>query len=374
MSFEIATTIEKQNQDSSDSSNQSIFLKQMITNNEITLSIEQLTDNQQIHCNECGYPLKLKQNKQSSQSIERDDITNEMKDNYEKCLICRRENILNVVLISSYLVTAAIFITSFIGVIYNQMGLDICLMIGCLEVIFLVYLGRYLEDAVYFKLTKEERLLAALYRYSFTGEFQALETARNVIIEMPAEGFTHEILKGILQVAIFQANCLPHYWFLDISKQMKIPIDELPKILLDQINHPNEKNFSSRLVKDAPLEGVSKIVQMAVYTKDQVVIKKVIYRLDDEMANEELNSAWKIEFFMFGKYYKKALDYLIYLDTKRKIDSIMIDFEEPKVPTIDVIGKSKSIIERNPFLRFIIRIFTYILIAFIVALLFNLFD
>lgn len=230
MSYEIAAAIENPNQESSDSSNQSIFLKQMITNNEITLTTNQNEDRPDVWCDKCGYPLKPKQKQQTSKFNRKKEVTNDVEDNYEKCLLCRREEILDRVLISSYVISAAIFIICFVGVIYDQIGIDICLMIGCLEIIFLVYLGRWVEDAVFMKLTKEERLLAALYRYSVSGEIQALETARKDILEMPSEGFTHEILKGILQVDIFQANGIPNYWYRNISKQMNVAIDELPKI------------------------------------------------------------------------------------------------------------------------------------------------
>ncbi|MHA1441906.1 MAG: hypothetical protein ACTSPK_08605 [Candidatus Heimdallarchaeota archaeon] len=372
MSNEIAATIEKQSQDSSDLSNQSIFLKQMFTNSEITLSTKQLEDSPEVWCDKCGYPRKLKQ--QTSTSKKRKEVSDDIEDKYESCLLCRREKLLDGVLISSYVITAAIFIVCFIGVIYDQIGLAICLMIGCLEIIFLVYLGRWVEDAVFLKLSKEERLLAALYRYSVSGEIQALETARKDILDMPAKGFNHEILKGLLQVDIFQANDIPIYWYRDISKQMNVSIEELPTILLKQIQQPIEKNFSSRLIRDAPLTGISKLLQLSVYTENDEIIEKIIIRIEDELEKDVINAAWFIEFYLFRKYYNKAFLDLQKGDKKQEIDDLMVDFEEPKVPTIDVLAKSKSIIDRNPFIRRIIRIFTYILIAFIVSLLFSIFD
>ncbi|MHA1124084.1 MAG: hypothetical protein ACTSO7_00240 [Candidatus Heimdallarchaeota archaeon] len=374
MSLKIAATIEKENQEESDLGNQSIFLKQMFTNNEITLSTEQIEDNPIIWCDKCGYPQKPKQLQQTSRYGNKSEITNDDEVIYEDCLLCRREKILDGVLISSYVITAAIFIVCFVGVIYDQIGLDICLMIGCLEIIFLVYLGRWVEDAVFLKMTKEERLVAALYRYSVSGEIQALETARKDLLDMPSDGFNHEILKGLLQVGIFQANGLPYYWYSNISKQMNVSIDEIPQILLEQIRKPGEKNFISRIVKDAPLTGVSKLMQLAIVTKNNDVLDELVLRVENELGEDVINSSWYMEFYLFKKYYNKVLFDLQKEEVKEEIDELMIDFEEPKVPTIDVIGKSKSIINRNPFIRYIIRIFTYILIAFIVSLLFSILD
>jgi hypothetical protein len=61
-------------------------------------------------------------------------------------------------------------------------------------------------------------------------------------------------------------------------------------------------------------------------------------------------------------------------DTYNQIVESLEDFQEPKVPSIDVIESSKNIIQRNPFLRYVFRIFLYIFLAFILGLLYQLFD
>ncbi|MBK5112014.1 MAG: hypothetical protein KGD59_03870 [Candidatus Heimdallarchaeota archaeon] len=369
-------SLQKTTKESKDSNNQSFFVGQCLTNNELEMSKNDL-ESEIVRCEQCRFPLRSGINSEENSEEKHEGLSDlseslTRKGKYEVCKICWRENIFNYILIGSYILFGLLFIVGIIGVAYDQLSLNICLIIGCLEIIFLLFFGRFLEEAVFFGLTKREKLLAALYRYSVSAELQAFDVAlkhlgKNIIVDS-------ELIRGLLQVIIYQPTNLPTDWFVDISHR----IGTTPKGFIDklvaEIDEPSEERYIRKVIKQAPPSGISLLVELFLITKSNYGLTLLHERIVTELSSESIDKKFLNEFYIYNQKYQKALQNIEKEDTYNKIVDSMEDFQEPKVPSIDVIESSKNIIQRNPFLRRIFRLFLYIFLAFILGLLYQLFD
>jgi hypothetical protein len=365
-------SLKKTAKESKDTINQSFFVGQCLTNNELELSKNDL-ESEIVRCEQCSFPLRSGIKSEES-SEELSDLSDSLtrKGKYEVCKICWRENIFNYILIGSYILFGLLFVVGIIGVAYDQLSLNICLIIGCLEIIFLLFFGRFLEEAVFFGLTKREKLLAALYRYSITAEMQAFDVAlkhlgKNIVVDS-------ELLRGLFQVIIYQPTNLPTDWFVDISHRIGTTPKGFIDMLVAEVDEPNEEKYLREVIKQAPPSGISLLVELFLITKKNYGITLLQERIATELSNESVDNKFLNEFYIYNQKYQKALRNIEKEDTYNQIVESLVDFKEPKVPTIDVIESSKNIVQRNPFFRYIFRIFLYIFLAFILGLLYQLFD
>ncbi len=355
---------------------QSFFVKKCLTNNELELS-KIAQELEIVRCEQCGFPLRSEAKINGFKDNEFDNLSGlserlTRKGKYEVCKICWRENILNYVLIGSYILFSALFIVCIVGVIYDKLSLNICLIIGCLEIIFLMFFGRFLEEAVFFGLTQREKLLAALYRYSITGEMQAYDVAlkhlkKNVTVDS-------ELIRSLLQVVIFQPANLPTDWFYDISHKIGTTPSGFIDMLVAEIDEPTEEKYLRKVINEAPPSGISLLVELFLITNNNYGIGLLQERIVKELSNESIDKKLLNEFYIYDHKYQRAMGNIEKQEIYTQIKERLVDFQEPKVPTIDVIESSKNIIQRNPFLRYIFRIFLYIFLAFILGLLYRLFD
>jgi hypothetical protein len=355
---------------------QSFFVKKCLTNNEPELSTNEL-ESEIVRCEQCSFPLRSKINTEDSSEDDLEELSDlserlTRKGTYEVCKICWRERIFNYVLIGSYVVFGLLFIVCIIGVVFDKLSINICLIIGCLEIIFLLFFGRFLEDAVFFGLTKQEKLLAALYRYSITAEMQAFDIVlkyfgKNINVDS-------ELIRGLLQVTIFQPTNLPTNWFVDISHRIDTNPKEFIELLVAEIDEPDEEKYIREVIDQAPPSGITLLVELFLITDNKYGIKLLQERITKELSNDSIDNKFLNEFYIYNQKYQKALQNIEKQDTYSQIEKSLTDFQEPKVPTMDVIESSRNIIQRNPFFRIIFRIFLYIFLAFILGLLYQLFD
>ncbi len=343
--------------------NQRIFVEECLTK-----SVQNLSENKQkqvnIRCGKCGIPL---QEIQEITLIEKSD-----KDKIEICRICRREKLLNGILICSYVFSVGLFITSIIGVILDQLTLNLCLLLGCLEIIFLLFFGRFLEEAVFFGLSKHDKLLSSLYRYSVSAEIQNFDVALKYLNK--TQIYDDELLKGFLQVTTFQANNLPSDWFYLLSKQLKITPGKMIGLLSKQIDEESELQYLENLLSKAPPEGISLLNEIMLISKNKFGLHKIIKRLESELENDSLPKKWLNEFYIYKNKFILAFEYLNQNELVSELNQKLVEFKEPKVPTIDVIESSKNIIQRNPIFRYLFRILFYIALAFLLGLVYQWLD
>jgi hypothetical protein len=347
------------------SNNQRIFFMR-----DSTLSVQNLTETDELQvtlrCGKCGIPLR-KQFTVNKPHITLDDIPNNMQKKI--CNICRREEILNRVLISSYVISALIFVMGIIGVIVRWIPLDLVLLVGCLEIIFLLFWGRFLEEAVFFGLSRSKKLLTSLYRYSVSAEIQNFDVALNYM--QKTKTVNDELVKGFLQVTVHQANFIPTDWFYLISEQMNIPRKDLLHVLSSQVDEENEMIYLERLITKAPATGISLLTEIFLLSDNTFGLTRIVSVLENKLAQEKLEKDWLNEFYIYKHIYRQALQLVKRDDLLELIDNQLENYREPKVPTIDVLESSKGFIQKNPFIRYILRIFFYIGLAFLLGLIYQ---
>ncbi|NHK29721.1 MAG: hypothetical protein FK730_00115 [Asgard group archaeon] len=362
MTLDYTSTIEQKNSKEK-TNNQRIFVEECLTKSVHNL-IESKQIQENIRCGKCGIPLhKIQQNAL-------DDLPEDVQT--KNCRTCRREKILNGVLITSYVLSAGLFIVCIIGVVLDQLTLDLCLLVGCLEIIFLLFFGRFLEEAVFFGLSNHNKLLSALYRYSVSAEIQNLDVAIKYLKKTST--FDDEILKGFLQVTTFQAHNLPIDWFYIIGKQMNLAPGKVVQLLSNQIDEENELIYLENLILKAPPEGISLLNEIILKSKNSFGLEKLTKRIATELANETISKKWLNELYIYKSNYILAFESQEKANLIEQMNQRLANYKEPKVPTIDVIESSKNIIQRNPIFRYIFRIFFYIAIAFLLGLIYQLLD
>ncbi|MCF2142921.1 MAG: hypothetical protein K9W42_04405 [Candidatus Heimdallarchaeota archaeon] len=350
------------------------FVIESLTDNDKPLNEHDLKEKPSItRCIKCGYPL-------GSMTIESGVALQKEKKRLFKpktgkseiCFACRRERLLSFVLNASYVISSLLFIAAFVGVFFKVITLDFCLLIGCLEIIFLMFFGRFLEEAVFFGLSAREKILATLYRYSITGELQNFDAAFSYLPKIDCAD--DEMLRALLQVTIFQAKELPISWFLDLSKFFKTTPHEVVQLLSEQINEEQEKSFLKNLVENAPPAGMSLLIEILLLTNNNFGLQIASSQLEHILKANPFDNSWRDEFFIYKEKYLKALTLAGREDMKELLLLKMQDYKEPKVPTIDVLESSKNFIQRNPIFRYLFRILLYLLLAFLFGLFYKLLD
>jgi len=353
------------------------FVRENLTDNDKPLNDANSFEFTANRCNKCGYPLEI-----ISEETRKDSLTTSKKkrsflrpkttkDNV--CFACRREQILSLVLNATYVLFGGLFLAAFVSLFFRVMTPDLWLLIGCLEVIFLLFFGRFLEEAVFFGLTPREKVLATLYRFSITGELQNFDTAFSYLQKI--NQFDDETLKALLQVTAFQARELPTSWFLDLSKLLHVKPGAVVGFLSEQISvEHKDDSFIKSLFQNAPPAGVSLLLEIFLLTGNYFGLELVLHRLEEELAKEPMEKSWLEEFYLYKQNYQKALELLGRQDLNQAIAQKMVHYQEPKVPTIDVLESSKNFIQRNPFIRYIIRIMLYLLLAFLFGLFYKLLE
>ncbi len=352
---------------------QRLFVIKRITDNENKLPENQ--QNCQSHitrCEKCGFPIHIKPlrfkaiNKEASSS-------QILVDNSEsvECSICKRTRILNALLIISYIVSALIFILLFIGVIFDVAELDITLVIGCLEIIFLLFFGRFLEEAVFFGFSEEKKLLAALYRFSESGEIQALDIALKYIRSYTKETLSDELIQGILHIQTFQPLCIPYSFEKEITQYLKLSVTDLENKLSSVIDDQKEIPYLRRMIQKIPPAGITVLIDLSLKTKNELALIEIFSRIKTELDKDTIDPEIIKEFFISQELYETAYSLFGNDETMKMINDLISNFKAPKVPTMDVVGGSRKVM-RSPLMRFAIRIIMFIGLAFLLGMLYQL--
>ena len=349
-----------------------IFEIQCLTDieNDLTDSIEKLIHTPR--CEKCGFPLKdSKKTKQlalkTGEALKQTSSTKIV-----ECFICRRTRILNSILIGSYVISFLLFAAGIIGVIFDQLGLDIALMIGCLELILLLFFGRFLEDAVFFGLPKSEKALAALHRFAISGELQAYDIALKYLKRMNDEDYSNEFYKALIHVIILQSDSIPFRFFTEISKELEISSNVLIQKISTEISNLNP-NYLTDLLTRAPPIGISTISTIAMQTSNSSALELLNDKLLSVLSSEKVDEKWKQDFYINEEFYARFFDQLHEQENKETISTILEDYKAPNVPSIDVVESSRKILN-HPLVRYITRIFIYILLAILLSWLYRLLD
>ncbi len=352
--------------------NQSFFLVDCFRNNDIKL-IDANLNKKLIRCETCGLPLEtLGDSRVTKRAIKKSKQEIAKTNHFKACFICKREKILNAVLIASYVLSTGLFIAGIVGVFLGQVGLDLTLMIGCLEIIFLLFFGRFLEEAVFFGLSRSEKIFAALYRFSISAEIQAYDVAMKYIRKnTPIDS---EILMGLLQVITYQSINLPTNWFVVMSRRLNVSSRTFIEMLSNEIDNSIEDTYIRDIIQKAPPSGISILAELFLMTNNKYGYEILNQRLELEFTKESLQKEWLNEFYINNHHYRRILFKINKADVYQKISESLLNFQEPKIPTSDMIASGKNIVQRTPFLRYLIRIFLYILLAFLLGLLYRLFD
>lgn len=353
---------------------QRLFDTKGLTDNENKLPENQ--QNYQSHitrCEKCGFPIYIKPSR--NKTIKEEETTSSLNivDNFEsvECSICKRTRILNVVLITSYIVSATIFILLFIGVIFDVVELDFSLMIGCLEIIFLLFFGRFLEEAVFFGFSKDKKLLAALYRFSESGEIQALDIALKYIRSYKKEALSDELFQGILHIRTFQSLAIPYNFDNEITQNLKLSVTDLEQKLSSIIDDQNEIPYLRRMIHKVPPAGITVLIELALKNNNELALAEIFSRIKIELEKETVDPEIVKELFVSQDVYERAYSHNSDNETMKKINDLVNNFKAPKVPSVDVVGGSKKIME-SKLMKYVIRIFMFIALAFLLGLLYQL--
>ncbi|MHA1558126.1 MAG: hypothetical protein ACTSPM_14500 [Candidatus Heimdallarchaeota archaeon] len=352
---------------------QRLFVMKGITDIECKLPENQ--QNYQSHtarCEKCGFPIHIKPSRYRTSNNESTQTLNLLGDleNVE-CSICKRTRILNIVLVTSYIVSAAIFILLIIGVIFDFAELDVSLMIGCLEIIFLLFFGRFLEEAVFFGFSKEKKLLAALYRFSESGEIQALDIALKYIKSYNKDAISDELFQGILHIQTFQPLTIPYDFENEITQYLKLSRTGLEHKLSSVIDDQNEIPYLKRMIQKIPPAGITALLVLSLKTNNELALSEIFSRLKIELEKETIDPEIIKEFFISQEIYEKAYSLNDDDETLKMINELASNFKAPKVPSLDVVGSSRKIMQ-NPLMRYAIRILMFIGLAFLLGLLYQL--
>lgn len=360
------------NNNNYDTNKRQIFHTRRLTNNENNLNEQPKNQYHEARCDKCGFPLKLKE-EISQEEFERNQDENEFFDKKNReCFICRRTKILNVVLIGSYVLFALLFIASIVGVIFDQMALDIALIIGCLELIFLLFFGRFLEEAVFFGLPNHEKALAAFYRFADSGELQAYDIAFQYLKRINEEDISSKLYTGLLHIILLQVNSVPFRFYEEISKELNITSQELLIHISQEISSIDEL-YMNKLLLRAPPIGISSFAGISLQTESLTGYNFINNRLSVLFNNEEIENNWKQDFFINKTLYTNIFTKINNPEKISKIDSIIESYKIPNVPSIDVVESSRKLMN-NPIIRYVIRILTYILLAILIGWLYRLLE
>jgi hypothetical protein len=354
---------------------QRLFFIEGLSNSESKLS--NATQDTQMHivrCEKCGFPIHIKPIKQRLEASEQKPSEDNLQSNMKReCSICSRTKILNAVLISSYIISIAIFALLIIGAIFDVVGLDLGLMIGCLEIIFLLFFGRFLEEAVFFGYSPEEKLLAALYRFAESGEIQALDIAMKYIEKNKTEVISDEFFQGILHILSYQALSVPYYFQKELSKNLRLSTDEFDSKLSSIIDEESEIPYLKNMIHKVPPSGITIFTDISVKTNNEVALNEIFKRIETEINQETIDTEFIKELYINQDLYKKAYSTFGEEQSLSRIIELLSNFKAPRVPSIDVVEGSRKILQ-HPFMRYIIRIFLYIALAFLLGFLYQLLD
>ena len=349
-----------------------IFETQCLTDNEnnLTDTIENL--HHITRCEKCGFPLKDPRETKQLTLDSGEAIKPTSKDKIVECFICRRTRILNIVLITSYVISFLVFAAAIIGVIFDQLGLDIALMIGCLELILLLFFGRFLEDAVFFGLPTGEKALAALHSFAITGELQTYDLALKYLKRMNEEDYSNELYKALIHIIILQSDSIPFKFFNEISKELEISSKELIDKISTEINNLNQVYLTNLLNRASPI-GISTFSTIALQTSNHFALEMINKKLKSFSTSTQIDEKWKQDFFINQALYIKIFEHLNKQENKEFITMLLEDYKAPNVPSIDVVESSRKILN-HPLVRYITRIFIYILLAILLSWLYRLLD
>ena len=354
--------------DSTISNNRRIFVDKRFRNNEIVLKLKSSNKEYITRCEKCGSPLRVHKDEKKSNDI---DVTIEIK--FANCIVCRRENIFSWLLNISYVLSVVIFIVSFIGVIFDQLTLDLSLLIGCLELIFLMFFGRFLEEAVFFGLSQKEKVLSGLYRFSISGELQAFDIAMQYFEKLDENDLSSDLIKSILQTIVYQSNNIPSDWYDILSDKFNISTNEFIQILSHEIDETDELDYLDNLIANASPQGLTSIAQISFASNNLLAIEHLDMKLQKVLHSKNLENEWLRELFISKEIYEIILLKAKKTFTLQKINESLENYDVPKVPTIDVV-EGFAALRRNPLFRYLFRIFTYIVLAFIIGLIYQLID
>ena len=353
---------------------QRLFHIECLSDIERTLTDSVLSPYSQVtRCEKCGFPLHIRpvKSKEETEGITQSSTISESQGN-KVCTICSRTKILNAVLITTYFLSAALFLLLIVGVIFtDEVELDITLMIGCLEIIGLLFFGRFLEEAVFFGFSQEQKLLAALYRFSESGEIQALDIAMKYIKKYKKEAISFEFFRGILNIMVFQPTSVPYNFQSDLMRNLMLSEEELEKNLSSIIDEEEETLYLIQMIQKVPPAGLSYFIKISLATDNQLALQEIFNRLEKDISLDPVDSELIKEFFINQIVYEKAFTQTGNQETLEKIKLLIENFKAPRVPAIDVVEGSRKIMQ-NPLVKYALRIFLYIALAFLIGWLYQL--
>jgi len=355
-----------------DTNKRQIFHIRRLTNIENNLNEQQKNQYHEARCDKCGFPLKLKEDLSQDEFEKNNDEKGFFIKRDRECFVCRRTKILNIVLIGSYVFFALLFIACIVGVIFDQMALDIALIIGCLELIFLLFFGRFLEEAVFFGLPNHEKALAAFYRFADSGELQAYDIAFQYLKRINEEDISSKLYTGLLHIILLQAGSIPFRFYEEISKELNISTQELLVHISQEISSIDE-SYMNKLLLRAPPIGISSFAGISLQTECFPGYNFINNRLSELFNSEEIENNWKQDFFINKTRYTNIFTKINNPEKIANIDSIIESYKIPNVPSIDVVESSRKIMN-SPLIRYVIRILTYILLAILLGWLYRLLE
>jgi hypothetical protein len=356
----------KQNTDSK--SNQSIFVRY---NNILYEMEEQKADHIEetraiIRCPKCGFPLK-----REKQHIAKLEASSK---NF-RCQICSRERVFSIALNISYLVSLGLFVTSFIGVIIDQMRLDLFLLIGCLLIILLIFLGRLFEIAIFAGLNVEEKIIGSFYRYSISGDVQAFDIGSKLLKKLAGKEISSDLLLAILQVISFRNAEIPSHWLQMIAIEIKMDFSIFYTKLQTEVLQEKNDSYIRTLIKHASPSGFTQMAKIILpLTRSFHDSFESKFKQEFFKANKPKDQ-WLTELFIEEQIYQNYI--LPEIDRNIEegaIEKLFTNYKEPKVPSFDVLDSGKNIINQSPFLRYLVRIAVYIGLAFLIGLIYQLLE
>ncbi|MFW9924192.1 MAG: hypothetical protein ACFFDW_12985 [Candidatus Thorarchaeota archaeon] len=319
-------------------------------------------------CEICGYPLT--RGNYSKKGIPELSSGNK-KESSLKCFICKRTKILNGILIASYVLSGLFFIATIFGVIFDIITLDISLILGCLEIIILLFFGRFLEDMIFVGLSNEEKALAALYSFSETGEMQTYDIAINYLKKSKIENISTDIYQAIFRILTIQSLSIPYYFYIKMSDLLELE----PKLFIQNLMSEIELNidpvYLESIINKAPPAGVSEYLRILNVTRNNFGLDFVINRINNEFKNTKISNDFLKDFYINKSIYFKALQNSQHQELLEKIDISLQNLSLPRVPSMDVMESGKKIIN-NPLVRYLFRIVFYIALAFILGMIYQL--
>ncbi len=352
---------------------QRLFVTKRIIENEKKLLENQQNNQSPIaRCEKCGFPIHIKPSR-FERIKEKTSSSPNILGNFEslECSICKRTRILNAILVTSYVVSTIIFILLFIGVIFNVVELEFSLMIGCLEIIFLLFFGRFLEEAVFFRFSEEKKLLAALYRFSLSGEIQALDIALKFIRNYKKETLSDELFQGILHIQAFQPLSIPYGFEKEITTCLKLSTTDLEYKLSSVVDDQKEIQYLKRMIQKIPPAGITVLIELSFKNNNKFALSEIFSRIEAELEKEDIDPEMVKEFFISQNLYEKIYSHHGNNETIKLINELISNYNAPKVPSLDVVGNSRKILQ-SQLMRYAIRIFMFIGLAFLLGLLYQL--